>query len=135
MTLHIKRLLGPKSLAFLAFFYTVFLTWISVSERGNLPYIPNFPLQDKLAHLIAYTILGLLWGLYWIRSTNPRAWHPYFTVLLGAALIYGTVIEVIQEQLTASRSADPFDVLANLFGMLIGAILGQYFYKQLLSNK
>ena len=131
----IKNLLGPKLLGVLALLYTVLLTTVSVSEIENLPKMPLFPMQDKVAHIIAYLILGASWGLYWMVKSKPKSVHPYFTVLLLGGLIYGTVIEVMQQQLTVSRSADVFDIFANVLGMLIGAILGQWFYNRVLTVK
>ena len=131
----IKKLLGPKLLLGLASIYTILLTLVSVAERGNLPELPIFPMQDKVAHVLAYTILGGLWGVFWMRKASPARNHPYFTVLILGAFIYGTIIEVIQQHFTFSRSGDIYDIFANLFGMLLGAILGRIFYNKILSHK
>ncbi len=133
--LRIKHLLGPRLLLALAVAYTVLLTWVSVSENKDLPDIPYFPFQDKLAHVVAYLGLATLWGLSWNFYSKPKQFHPYYTVLLLAGLIYGTVIEVLQQQLTTSRTADVLDIVANLFGMLLGAILGQFLFKKVMSVK
>ena len=77
----------------------------------------------------------MLWGMLLLRLKNPRPKLQYFGILLLGALIYGTVIEFIQEHYTLSRTADVFDILANLLGMLLGAILGQFLLGRLLSVK
>ena len=43
--------------------------------------------------------------------------------MFSVFLIYGIVIEVIQENLTATRKADIADVLANIFGSITGYIV------------
>jgi len=44
-----------------------------------------------------------------------------------SVLLYGIIIEILQGLLTISRSADIFDVAANLIGSLIGI----YFFKSI----
>lgn len=117
----IKPLLAPKSLLFFALSYTVLLTVVSIMERTDLPQVPLFPNQDKLAHFLAYAILGVLWGAFWLRKREPGFWRPYLIVLLFTSLIYGTIIEILQGQITLSRSADVYDIVANTVGMLVGA--------------
>lgn len=117
----IRLLLAPRVLLVLAIIYSLVLTAVSIVETNQLPSIRLFPMQDKLAHLLAYIILSVLWGGFWLRTRAPRYWKPYLPVLLLTGLIYGIIIELTQHMITQSRSADVYDVLANTLGMLIGA--------------
>ena len=117
----IKPLLAPKTLLALALIYTALLTAVSIKERSDLPPLPVFTFQDKLAHFIAYAGLAVAWGAYWLRRSTPSFWKPFLLVLVLSSLIYGTIIEFLQAQITQSRSADPYDVVANTVGMFIGA--------------
>lgn len=130
----IKPLLAPKVLLGLSLVYTIILTWVSVVERDSLPSVPLFPMQDKLAHFLAYLVLSVLWGGFWLRRQKLSFWFPYLAVLLLAALIYGTIIEVLQGQITQSRSADVYDILANCLGMLVGSSLIFYIFDKLRLN-
>ena len=116
-----KPLLAPRFLLGLALFYTALLTVVSIMERTDLPMVPIFPFQDKVAHFVAYAGLAVLWGAYWLRRSTPSFWKPFLLVLLVGGFIYGIIIEFLQAQITQSRSADPYDVVANTVGMFIGA--------------
>ena len=117
----IKPLLAPKTLLLLALVYTVILTGVSIIERDSLPKVPIFPMQDKLAHFLAYFVLAVLWGAFWLRRKTPAFLKRFLPVMLVAAFIYGTIIEVLQGEITQSRSADVYDILANCLGMLVGS--------------
>ena len=124
----IKPLLAPNLLLALALVYTVVLTGVSIIERDNIPLVPIFPMQDKLAHLIAYFLLAICWGSYWLRRRNLGFWRPFVPFMLLGALIYGTIIEVLQGVLTHSRTADIYDILANCLGMFIGSAVIFYLF-------
>lgn len=117
----IKPLLAPKTLLLLALVYTVILTGVSIIERDSLPKVPIFPMQDKLAHFLAYFVLAVLWGAFWLRRKTPAFLNRFLPIMLVAAFIYGTIIEVLQGEITQSRSADVYDILANCLGMLVGS--------------
>lgn len=125
-----KPLLTPKVLLSLSLVYTAVLTVVSILEKDSLPPVPLFPMQDKLAHFIAYFILAVLWGAYWLRKRHLRYWYPFILVLMLAALIYGTIIEVLQGEITQSRSADVYDILANSLGMFIGSTVIFYIFNK-----
>ena len=117
----IKPLLAPKTLLLLALVYTVILTGVSIIERDSLPKVPIFPMRDKLAHFLAYFVLAVLWGAFWLRRKTPAFLNRFLPIMLVAAFIYGTIIEVLQGEITQSRSADVYDILANCLGMLVGS--------------
>lgn len=131
-----KPLLAPKTIFILALVYTVVLTGVSILEKDSLPSVPLFPMQDKLAHFIAYFILAVLWGAYWLRTRKMKFWSPFLSTMLVASLIYGTIIEVLQGVITQSRTADVYDILANSLGMLFGsAVIFYIYYKVGLNSK
>ena len=47
----------------------------------------------------------------------------FIVMICILAFIYGIIIEILQGELTTSRSADFKDVLANSVGILIGILL------------
>ena len=130
----IKPLLAPKTLLLLALVYTVILTGVSIIERDSLPKVPIFPMQDKLAHFLAYFVLAVLWGAFWLRRKTPAFLNRFLPIMLVAAFIYGTIIEVLQGEITQSRSADVYDILANCLGMLVGSSLIFYIFEKLRLN-
>ena len=80
---------------------------------------------DKTVHFLIHFVLVLLWQLYWFRRNNNRLPWKYGGFVLVGSLLYGIIIEILQAYLTISRTADLFDVIANLSGALLGVFLFQ----------
>ena len=92
------------------------LGWILciVLSLGPPPPIPSsVPDGDKFGHALAYGVLSA-WAVM-IFSTR-RAWLRSSVALLAL----GIAIEFAQGALTTNRSADPYDALADLVGILLG---------------
>jgi VanZ family protein len=68
---------------------------------------------DKSNHVLAFAVLAILGRLGW-----PRAPVPIFVGLAGFALL----IELLQG-LTTYRRADGMDVVADIVGLVVGAVL------------
>ena len=76
-----------------------------------LPPLPDN--SDKLEHFAAYFLLAA-GAVQVFRRGRVLAW-------VGVALVaLGVCIEFAQSALTANRSADPFDALANAVGVAAG---------------
>lgn len=132
---HIKNLLGPKVLLFFSLLYTILLTIVALSERSGLPEILWWEYQDKLAHLVAYVVLGCVWGLTWLYTRKTGFWNPYFFVIITASIVYGTIVEVLQHTMTTSRTADRWDVMANTIGVILGVVIAWYSFHKYLRIK
>ncbi|MCB0453773.1 MAG: VanZ family protein [Aequorivita sp.] len=91
--------------------------------------MPNvhFSALDKIVHILIYFILVNLWMLYLYIRNGFQFNNKWSLIILLSVLLYGIIIEILQGLLTISRSADIFDVLANLIGSLIGI----YFFKSI----
>ena len=121
MMKHIKKLLELKSLLFLGVLYTIFITIAFLLPTSGLPKVRI--LNDKLIHAILFILLSIIWlSYYWVYYKNRFNLKTLLGVLF-ACLIYGIIIEIIQQLLIASRQADIVDVYANTVGTLIGALL------------
>ena len=90
------------------------------SATDDLPTVPHF--SDKLMHLLAYTVLGLLF---------LRAFHggiPAGLRLLpstAAVLATGTygALDEFHQGFVAGRVSDPRDFAADLLGALLAVLL------------
>ncbi|QID19625.1 VanZ family protein [Nitrogeniibacter mangrovi] len=74
-----------------------------------------FRWQDKVEHALAFTTLGLLGAVARAGRPGPRA---------AGLLVYGALIEVAQG-LTAYRTADVTDWLADAFGVALAALFAR----------
>ncbi|MEM1176493.1 MAG: VanZ family protein [Pseudomonadota bacterium] len=82
-------------------------------DRGDV--VRYFAHIDKWAHAVTFMFLAL-----WFCGQYTR--QAYWRIALGL-LVYGIVIEAAQ-RMVGYRTADPFDVVANISGIGVGLTLG-----------
>lgn len=104
-----------------AYAYTLFIAVICLMP---MPQVSNAPKDsDKVIHLLVYFIFTLIWFLYYFLRVKTENFNQSLIKCVGLALIYGILIEVVQEIATVSRSADFKDLIANSIGILTGVIV------------
>ena len=111
-------------------FLLALLTYLSLSpiEATSLGKIPYF---DKAAHTGFYLLLQGSFGLAYGALLKNRT--GYRKALWRSALvhvIYGIVIEVIQETLVQGRFGEWQDGLANTLGVCLGSWLCFYLFER-----
>ena len=81
----------------------------------------SIPHLDKLVHFVFYFIAAIL-GSMLIKERTKGQFNLSGTVIISmvVVIIYGIVIEVIQNTFTNYRSGDLYDVLANSLGAFFG---------------
>ncbi|MBS0344819.1 MAG: VanZ family protein [Proteobacteria bacterium] len=95
--------------------FSVALIVIFIMAMIPLPEVFNaFSWQDKLEHCAAFLVLMLLGWSGWPR--HPRG-------IAAGLLLYGVLIELSQHFFTLNRVGDPWDVVADTSGLLIGSWL------------
>lgn len=112
-----------------ALFWTgviLFFCLINANEIRQVT-IPNF---DKVIHAGFHFVFTALWFLFFKKKMNsPNSFKP-LVVSLVFSFFLGIAIELMQQYFTTTRTADVFDVLANLFGslsaILIVVLLNKY---------
>ncbi|MEZ4855544.1 MAG: VanZ family protein [Gelidibacter sp.] len=99
----------------------VYITLLTVFSLVNIADIPRLgsTFDDKIYHFIAYAILTFLLYYYFINIPIKR------NIVLAAftAIVYGIFMEFLQYLLTNTRTADIYDVRADVFGIIFGAII------------
>jgi VanZ family protein len=87
-----------------------------------MPKLSNFLIPiDKIIHVFIFLALTFLWLSYvnsFLNNTKPIG----LFFILVVCLLYGILIEVIQEFYVSSREAEVFDVIANLLGVSLGLL-------------
>ena len=116
----IKNLLEPRNLLVICVLYTTIITIfllvpISTGISTKLPI-------DKLVHIVLNAALIFLWLAYFYKKEALKEWYSLL-VILFLAIVYGIIIEISQEHFTTSRTADVFDVVANIVGCLSGLFI------------
>lgn len=109
----IKKLLEHNAYAF-ASVLTLIITYLSLSSLSELPI--EISTSDKILHGLAYFSLSLSWFF----AVKPAHKSIKNKIIIGlAVVIFGVIIEVLQEQLTENRMMDFYDVIANTLGVLV----------------
>ncbi len=103
--------------------WIVIITVLSLSsfediDTGGI----NIPHLDKLVHFFFYFVAAIL-GVLLIREQTKGHLNLYRSISISTlfAIVYGIVIEVIQNTFIQYRSGESYDVLANSIGAFFGA--------------
>jgi VanZ family protein len=110
--------------------WVVFITTLSLFSLGevSMPSI-DIPHMDKLVHFTFYagfTALGCLSFRELDRRNTPL--KKVIVKIILYAIVYGTIIEVLQGVATVDRDPDVLDVLANSLGALFGGFAVKFVF-------
>ena len=86
--------------------------------------LDDVPGIDKLVHTAMYFVMaGLLWLEFYRGRVKTQApmWHAWVGAFL-CPIIYGGVVELLQEYCTEYRGGDWLDFAANSSGVVLAAI-------------
>lgn len=119
MMQHIKIILGNKIILSVAILYSIAITILFFIPTDGLPSVGGSGI-DKVVHILFFFSLVILWQLVVFKYKGDVLSRRIIFWILGLALAYGILVEVIQGELTASRTADPYDVIADLAGAFLG---------------
>ncbi len=89
---------------------------MSLDSLGGGQLLP-IPHGDKVIHFTAYA--GFVW--LWLMSfRHVERKHFVWVLLIG--FVIGTSIEFLQYYVTADRRYEILDIIANVTGLLLGAV-------------
>ncbi len=103
----------------------IFCLLIFIQSSNPAPeQIPRLPYLDKLIHLGAYAVLGILFFRAF-ESLNLKGSRLLVPLLAAvASSLYG-ISDEIHQSFVPFREADPFDAIADILGSIIGVALFQ----------
>jgi hypothetical protein len=108
---------------FFSTLYTITLTFVSLItlDLDDVEeIIPSY--SDKIFHLLAYLLFAWLWfNTFFYRYKYNKNQSIIRSIIVSS--LFGIIIEVLQLVITTSRNFDVLDIVANIFGVLIAAIL------------
>lgn len=85
-----------------------------------------FPNLDKIVHAVFHFFLVVL-GVLFLKenSHKPLSIGKRVSYIIGFSIGYGVLIELLQSIMPFGRTAEVWDVLANLTGAIMGGLLIQ----------
>lgn len=83
----------------------------------------NIPFEDKILHALFYAIFAFLIirSLSSLFNKSKPFWVQIIITIL-VVLVYGSMIEIIQDRFTVSRQGDVLDLVFNLVGCFIAIL-------------
>tara|TARA_B100001093_G_scaffold391353_1_gene377767 strand:- start:1194 stop:1559 length:366 start_codon:yes stop_codon:yes gene_type:complete len=81
---------------------------------------------DKVAHTVFYLGFTFLLSLGFVEYKRAELTIKQLIVIGLIAASYGLLIEYLQQELTSSRQAEFYDILANLTGTLVAVLFLNY---------
>ena len=101
--------------------YIIALATVSLIRLNNLPDV-GVSFGDKIFHFLAYALLTLL--CFATLSLTFSMEKTRAILIAGVfAIIFGILIEVLQDTMTEFRALDVYDVLANSLGALLASVI------------
>lgn len=112
----IRRILTDKFSLLLAVGTSVVILYLSLMPTDNFP--ETMEDADKIYHLGAYVFLSFTWFFYFCIFKNIKK-NRSFNIIAVFLIVFGIVIELIQQNFTDYRSFDWLDIVFNTLGILL----------------
>jgi VanZ family protein len=106
----------PKYLLFLvALFWTGIVSYFCLVNSSDIPTI-DIPNLDKCIHTFFHLVFTFVWFLFFSKHLQiDLIFNPLmYSVVLS--VVFGITIEILQNLITTTRSADVLDIVANMVG-------------------
>ncbi|WP_298904467.1 VanZ family protein [uncultured Psychroserpens sp.] len=114
-----KLLLALKKWALpVVILYALALTIGSLATIGDFPSLGS-SFDDKIYHFLAYFVFALLVFNY----CNTKQMRNAIVISAIVVILYGIIIEVLQNLITSYRTLDVYDALANSLGVLFATVV------------
>ncbi|MDM9630430.1 VanZ family protein [Robiginitalea sp. M39] len=112
-------------------FWMIMLTVLCLLPSDNLSVkTPPIPYLDKWVHFTFYAVAMTLGALFMRERMQFRLRRGKALLFMGAGLIiYGMIIEVLQGISEQGRSAEWWDIGANILGIAFGAGLSLLLFR------
>lgn len=119
----------PKQLYFwIAVFWTIIVSYLCLTSSNNIPQV-SILYVDKLVHVFFHFVFTSLWILFFkTKIINSKKFSPFLTSF-SLSVFFGITIEILQGFFTTTRSADIFDVFANITGASLAVLILFLYYK------
>jgi VanZ family protein len=107
----------------------LFLSFVPPAGLKKLPPI-NILNFDKIVHMLMYSLLTAI-IIYDLKNKIAKSAYrkTFITTVFLYSIIFGGIVEIMQETWFYPRSAEWIDWIADIIGALIG-IFGMYAFKQ-----
>jgi len=115
-----------------AIIWGIFIFIMSSFPGDDIPksFIINIPFADKIIHFFLYFLLVILILFGFLRKSKTILTVWKFLFVFFISLLYGILLEILQDLIFVMRSADLLDIAANAAGSFIGLLAFNYIMKK-----
>ncbi len=105
----------------LAITWTGIILFLCLVKSSDLPQV-NMQNLDKVVHAFFHFVFTTLWYLVFKKRMNSSTITKPLVVSFMFSVFFGILVEILQWLCTTTRTADVFDVLANVTGATLAVI-------------
>jgi VanZ family protein len=106
----------------LAIAWTGVILFLCLIKSSDLPQV-SIQNLDKVVHAFFHFMFTSLWFLFFRTKINSSTITKALVISFVFSVFFGILIEILQALCTTTRTADVFDVLANITGASLAVIL------------
>ena len=114
---------------------TLFIFYMSITPSTGEYDGPRFEGMDKAVHFVFYFLLVLAICRDFFRQSTPFASRKMVVWAIILPILYGGLIEILQENFFPPRTAEWGDWLADIAGVLAGYFFSWKIYPKIFSPK
>lgn len=107
-----------KKYLYIALFWTVLVTFLSLVNNIKSDIGLEIPYKDKIVHFVFYSVFTSIWGLFFLTFQKNK--NKTLLLVFFFSIFYGIIMEICQGMFTTTREPDVYDVLANTLGSVFG---------------
>lgn len=113
----------PKKyiLFLIALFWAGVIAYFCLVKSSDLPVV-NIPNIDKCIHTFFHFVFTFVWFLFFRKQLKFKYDLKPLLFSLLLSVVFGLLIELLQELFTLTRHADVLDVAANLTGAVLAVL-------------
>lgn len=94
-----------------------------------------FPHADKLIHAIMMMGVVLSLSFDYIRKEQHLKMSPFtLCCFFIATVLFGVIIEFLQDYMNIGRSKDFYDFIANVIGSIAGAVIANFWLRKIIDK-
>ena len=114
---------------------TMAILYLSIAQKMPDLNLPDFDLKDKILHGGAYAVFSMILAYELYRQRYVFVEKKMAVWAIAFPIIYGGLIEILQEKFFPPRSGEWADWLADIIGVLVGFFIAKYIYPRYLKTE
>lgn len=104
-----------------ALFWSIAILYFCLEDANSLPMV-DITHIDKVIHAFIHFVFTVLWFFYLKKNISSSYIIKPLINSFVSSFFFGILVEFLQGYFTATRTADVYDILANIVGATLAVI-------------